>query len=84
MKKLAVVSFSLFLFSCENTWDSEARDLFHAGCMEAAKEAYMEDAAAKSMCDCRLEKAMQKYPSFSDAMENADKMMEDEDLKACK
>ena len=41
MKKLAVVSFSLFLFSCENTWDSEARDLFHAGCMEAAKEAYM-------------------------------------------
>ena len=67
MKKLAVVSFSLFLFSCENTWDSEARDLFHAGCMEAAKEAYMEE-----------------YPSFSDAMENADKLMEDEDLKACK
>ena len=44
----------------------------------------MEEAAAKSMCDCRLEKAMKKYPSFSDAMANVDKLMEDEEIKACK
>ena len=76
MKRLALVCCSLLLFSCENTWDSEARDLFHQGCME--------EAAAKSMCDCRLEKAMKKYPSFSDAMANVDKLMEDEEIKACK
>lgn len=84
MKRLALVCCSLLLFSCENTWDSEARDLFHQGCMESSRESGMEEAAAKSMCDCRLEKAMKKYPSFSDAMANVDKLMEDEEIKACK
>jgi hypothetical protein len=84
MKRLAILCCSLLLFSCENTWDSEAKNLFHQGCMESSLEGGMEQAAAKSMCDCRLEKAMKKYPSFADAMENADKLMEDEDLKACK
>ena len=70
--------------SCENTWDSEARDLFHQGCIESAKENNMEEAAAKSMCDCRLQKAMEKYPSFSDALAHTEELMNDPDLKACK
>lgn len=79
-----MASAMIFLPSCKNTWDGEARDLFLQGCIEGAKEDQMAEAAAKSMCDCRLEKAMELYPSFSDAMENVDKMMESPELKACK
>jgi len=70
--------------SCKNTWDGEARDLFHQGCMESAKEGGMAEGAAKSMCDCRLEKVMEKYPSFSDAMEHTDEMMNDPAMRECK
>ena len=70
--------------SCENTWDSESRKLFHDGCMESAQESNMEEAAAKSMCDCRLEKVMEKYPNFANAMEHAGDLMNDPDIAACK
>ncbi len=84
MKKIIALAFGLpFLISCDNTWDSESRDLFHQGCMESAVESNMNEAAAKSMCDCRLETAMKKYPNFADAMRNADKLMDDPDIKAC-
>jgi len=85
MKKLiALFLFAVTCVSCTNTWDTESRDLFRQGCMESAKENNMDDAAARSMCDCRLEKTMQKYPSFSDAMEHTQELMNDPDLKACK
>jgi hypothetical protein len=85
MKRLLLVlAGSLTFCSCENTWDSEARDLFHQGCMESARESHMEEAAAKSMCDCRLEKAMKKHPNFADAMRHAGDMMNDPEMKACK
>ncbi|HRO41340.1 MAG TPA: hypothetical protein PL009_00805 [Flavipsychrobacter sp.] len=85
MKKLCAMFVVLvILSSCENTWDSDARDLFHSGCMESAKESNMEEVAAKSMCDCRLERVMKKYPNFADAMRNVDKLMDDPELKACR
>jgi len=85
MRKLVFPALMLFAFSsCENTWDTEARDLFHQGCMESARESNMDENAAKSMCDCRLEKAMKKYPNFANAMEHAGDMMNDPELKACK
>jgi len=85
MKKGAILSILTFtLTACQNTWDSEARHLFHQGCMESAKESGKSEEAAKSMCDCRLEKVMKKYPNFNDAMEHADDMMNDPELKGCK
>lgn len=85
MKKIVALFALLFtLMSCENTWDSEARSLFHQGCMESARENGMNEDAAKSMCDCRLEKLMKKYPNFSDAMEHAGDIVNDPELKACK
>jgi len=84
-RKIGLVMIAFFtLSSCEHSWDSEARDLFHQGCVESGTESGMEETAAKSMCDCRLEKAMKKYPSFADAMEHAGDLMNDPDLKACK
>ncbi len=70
--------------SCKNTWDSDARDLFYQGCIESAKDSHMDSLAAVSMCNCRLEKAMKKYPNFNDAMEHADDLMKDKELKECK
>jgi hypothetical protein len=85
MKKTVILfMLTLMLGACQNTWDSEARDLFHQGCMESAKESGKTEAAAKSMCDCRLEKVMKKYPNFNDAMEHTDEMMNDPELKECK
>ncbi|HTM65204.1 MAG TPA: hypothetical protein VL093_02710 [Flavipsychrobacter sp.] len=85
MKKTVVLFMLIFsLTACKNTWDSEARDLFHQGCMESAKESGKNEAEAKSMCDCRLEKVMKKYPNFNDAMEHTGDMMNDPELQACK
>ena len=81
---LAVLASCFLLMSCENTWDDEARRLFVQGCMESAKESGMKETAAKSMCDCRLEKTMQKYPNFAEAMQNLNKVMDDEEVRACK
>lgn len=74
----------VFLGSCRSSWDEEAQTLFHQGCMEAAKEQHMSEKAAQSMCDCRLEKVMAKYPDFADALEHANEMANDAELKACK
>ena len=38
---------------------------------------------AKTVCDCRLEKIMQKYPEFNDMMEHVDKVANDTDLAKC-
>lgn len=86
MKNLLLLSvfLTLFCLSCKNTWDSDAKDLFYQGCMESAKETGMDSIAAASMCNCRLEKTMKKYPNFNDAMEHTEDLMKDKELKECK
>lgn len=77
---VALVAFS----SCKSTWDSESRDLFVQGCLNDAKERGMADDKAKSMCDCRLEKVMKKYPKMEDALEHIDDISNDPEIQACK
>jgi hypothetical protein len=85
MRKLLFASLLLFSFSsCAPGWEEESQQLFKQGCLESAKESNMETASAESMCNCRLEKAMKKYPDFSDAMNNLEKIMNDPEVKACK
>lgn len=85
MKRFSfLILISLLSLSCNNTWDNEAKELFHQACMESAGGSNMDVSAAKSMCDCRLEKAMKKYPNFADAMQHAGDLMDDQDLKDCK
>lgn len=85
MKKSGLILVSAVLFSaCEDSWDSDARALFHQACMETAKESRMDEAAAKSMCDCRLEKTIKRYPNFANAMRHVDSIMIDPDIRACK
>lgn len=83
MKRLLILAVSAcFITSCTG-WDSEHKELFHKGCMEDAKSR-MDEAAAKSMCDCRLEKAMKKYPDVADAFEHIDSLINDPEIQACK
>ena len=83
MKKLLVLIVSITLFTaCENTWDSDARDMFVRGCEKSAKDK-MSEADAKAMCECRLEVMMGMYPNFSKAMENLDKVMTDTSFLKC-
>lgn len=69
--------------SCQSGWDKETQDLFLQGCLEDARERGMEESAAKSMCNCRLETAMRKFPNLSDALENIDVLIHDQDMKDC-
>lgn len=83
MRKYLVLLAALpFLASCENTWDSESREMFVQGCMNSAKDEMTQE-AAKKMCDCRLEKAMDKYPNFSDAMDHIMELANDPAMKEC-
>ncbi len=85
MKKLLpFVCSILLLTACDNTWDSDARDMFHQACMKTALENNMTDDQATSMCDCRLEKIMEKHPNFAEAMDNIEEIINDPDLKDCK
>lgn len=84
MKKLLLLfSAVVVLTSCENTWDSDARDMFKRGCMSAAKKDNMAEDKAEQMCDCRLEKAMEKHPNFADAMDNIANIINDPAMKEC-
>ena len=89
MKNRSIISATFIIVcmlsfaSCSQGWDSESKDMFHQSCLEDAKERGLNEAKAKSVCDCRLETAQKKYPSLSDAMANVDKMMNDEDLRKC-
>ncbi|MCB0696860.1 MAG: hypothetical protein KDC07_05820 [Chitinophagaceae bacterium] len=72
-----------FLTACENTWDSDARDMFVQGCMSAAKKDNIPEDKAKVMCDCRLEKAMKKHPNFSEAMDHIQDIIQDPAMREC-
>lgn len=84
MKKYLIVLVILpFLTACENTWDSDAQDMFRQGCINAAKKRDMAEETAKTMCQCRLEKAMKKHPNFADAMDNIQDIIQDPAMKDC-
>lgn len=70
--------------SCTSGWDSQSQDMFYQSCMDSAEESGLDQDEAASLCDCRLETVMKKYPALSNAMENIDKILVDEDLKNCK
>ena len=72
-----------FITSCQNTWDSESRDMFTKACMKTAIEDNMAEDKAQKMCDCRLEKIMEKHPNFAEAMENITDVIQDPALKEC-
>lgn len=84
MKQLILLLCTTCLLASCSGWDSEHKELFQQGCITGAIEDGMTEAAAKSMCDCRLEVAMRKYPQMSDAFEHLDSLMADPDMKACK
>lgn len=84
MKKVLLLVSSVLIFaSCENTWDADARRLFVKGCMNAAKKDDMPEKKAEEMCQCRLEKAMEKHPNFAEAMDHIDEMISDPAMKDC-
>lgn len=81
-KYLLLLAIFPLMTSCENTWDGESRDMFVQGCINTAPGEMSKDDAQK-MCDCRLEKAMAKYPKFSEAMEHIMELATDPAMKDC-
>lgn len=84
MRIVLCIAALIVFSSCKNTWDSESRDLFVQGCLNDAKEQGMPDDKAKSMCNCRLEKVMKKYPKMEDALEHIGDISNDPEIQACK
>lgn len=84
MKKYFLLVLLLpFISSCENTWDSDARDMFTQACMKTALDNGTPEDKAKKMCDCRLEKIMEKHPNFAEAMDNITDVIGDPEVKKC-
>lgn len=84
MKLILYASLLLLIASsCSNTWDDESKQMFMQGCLEDAQSNGMPADKAKSMCDCRLEKVMKKYPKMEDAMNNIDSISGDPEIQAC-
>lgn len=85
MRKLVLIIAAAFTFSsCENSWSKEDKDTYLQTCVQDAAVNGLTPDAAKSMCDCRIEKIMKKYPSVNAFMENADKVVRDPDIVNCK
>jgi hypothetical protein len=82
--RYTLVVLMLFFASCENTWTDEDKDMFRQGCVEDGKSRGMTEAQIKSMCDCRLEIIMKKYPKVADALEHVDSVINDPEIAACK
>ena len=84
MKQLLfLISATCLLSSCTG-WDQESKDSFKNSCVTDAKAQGMPEDSAKSMCECRLEKVMKKYPGVEDALEHMVEISKDPDIAACK
>jgi len=83
VRYIVLCVFALSLFSCRGGWSNEDKDSFHKDCMESMTSKLGSADKAKTVCDCRLEKIMQKYPAFNDMMEHLDKVANDTDLAKC-
>lgn len=84
MKRLLPLFVAVICFSsCENTWDSETKDMYLTSCKDEATWAKT-DAEKDTYCNCMLDKLMAKYPKVSDFMENVDKVMADTTLQECR
>lgn len=70
--------------SCTNTWDSEVKDMFHESCMEDAADKAISEKHANAYCDCVLEKIMEKYPKYEDALSSLDSITVDPKVQQCK
>lgn len=82
---LSIVAIPLIaLASCENTWDSESKEMFHQSCMEDALTWAPTQDKAKTYCDCVLERTMAKYPKMSDALNKIDSVISDPQIRSCK
>lgn len=75
---------TVLMSSCVNTWDSEVKDMFHQSCMEDAADKAISEKHAKVYCDCVLEKIMEKYPKYEDALARIDSISVDPKVQQCK
>jgi hypothetical protein len=75
---------AVLLSSCANTWDSEVKDMFHQSCMEDAADKAISEKHAKAYCDCTLEKIMEKYPKYEEALAKIDSISVDPKIQQCK
>lgn len=81
--KLIILPALLILASCKSGWDSSAQDLFLQACMEDADARNATDAQKEAFCNCRLQRAMEKYPDLSDALSHQDSLIADEGMMKC-
>lgn len=72
------------LSACKDKWPQEDKDMFLQSCMEDANTWAGSAENAKSVCNCRLEKMIQKFPDEGDALEHMDSLMKDPDIANCK
>ena len=80
---LAVVIVVGLFFACakkerksDKEWYEEDKKTFMKDCTKPGAEDNMTMEQKKKYCECMMEKAMSKYPNYSDANKNADVIIE--------
>ena len=87
MKKLLIIVCITALFTnCNNTagsggWSSQDRQKGIKKCMEGAPQ--LDEATAKKLCNCALEKTMRKYRSYDEADEKVSDEEGSEIVQGC-
>ncbi|MBS1772753.1 MAG: hypothetical protein JST82_07830 [Bacteroidetes bacterium] len=80
---LLIIPVLIFLSSCRG-WSDDSKKEFLNSCTEQLKSEGKSETEIKSICDCRLEKIMKKYPDVEEAMEHMDAIAADTAIALCK
>lgn len=79
---LLITPLFLLLSSCSG-WSEDSKRDFITSCKETTLSEGKDEAQAKSICDCRLEKIMKKYPDVEAALEHMNEIATDKEIMAC-
>ncbi len=71
------------LSSCQSGWDAESKKMFYDTCSEDLQQKGVPQDKAQTVCQCRLDAVMEKYPSLADVMGHIEEVIADTSLQRC-
>lgn len=71
------------LSSCQSGWDAESKKMFYDTCSEDLQQKGVSQEKAQTVCQCRLDAVMEKYPSLADVMGHIEEVIADTTLQRC-
>jgi hypothetical protein len=80
---LTLCILALSIAGCGGGWTEDDKKAFNKDCRDAVRSD-LNEAKAKTYCDCFTDKMVTMYPVFNDAMEHRDSAKLEEAKAACR